>query len=335
MLEPPPLFDAAITAALRAHYGIAVAELNFLPIGNDAASFVYRARASDGTLHFVKLRAGAGFSAASLAIPRYLYEQGLPHILAPRLTLNQTLWVTLDDFALSVYPYIEGRRGGDIGLTVEQWRAFGALVKQIHSIQLPTQLTSPIPRETFIPSRRSVMTEVEAIIRARRLDDLFKHELAAFWIARHDEIRALVERVDALGHTLRQASAPFVLCHGDMHTYNVLVDHDNQFWLIDWDEIRHALIERDLMFFIGGISRDLIQPHEIASFLQGYGDALTDPRALTYYRYAWAVQDMAANADQVFFATDIGEETRRKAVRGFEQLFEPGQIVEIAMGSAG
>lgn len=334
MLEPANLSDAAIIVALRAHYGISVSELTFLPIGNDAASFVYLAHANDGTLHFVKLRSGAGFSAASLAIPHYLYEQGLPHILAPRLTLDQTLWVTLDNFALTVYPYIDGRRAGEVGLTAEQWRDFGTLVKRIHTIQLPTPLTALIPRELFVPSRRSVMTEVETIIKARSLDDPFKRELAEFWMARHNEIRTLVERADALGHALRQASAPFVVCHADLHTFNILIDHDNQFWLIDWDEVRLALKERDLMFLIGGISRDLIQPHETACFLEGYGDTEIDPRALTYYRYAWAVQDMAANADQVFFATDIGEETRDKAVRGFVQLFEPGQIVAIAMGSA-
>jgi hypothetical protein len=67
MLEPPKIADTTITSALREHYGIAVAALTFLPIGNDSASGSYRVEGADGAVYFLKTRSKRGFSAASVA----------------------------------------------------------------------------------------------------------------------------------------------------------------------------------------------------------------------------------------------------------------------------
>jgi spectinomycin phosphotransferase len=40
--EPPDLADDSIVGALQAGFGIRVAELAFLPVGNDAESWAYR-----------------------------------------------------------------------------------------------------------------------------------------------------------------------------------------------------------------------------------------------------------------------------------------------------
>lgn len=131
------------------------------------------------------------------------------------------------------------------------------------------------------------------------------------------------------GAPLRRASLPRVLCHADLHTWNVLLDDERQMWIVDWDETIEAPKERDLMFVVAGIGRDLVSPQQTACFLRGYGEAVIDARALAYYRCAWAVQDMGAYAEQVFFAPDLGEQGRRDALLAFVDLFAPGNIVAI------
>ncbi|HXF62609.1 MAG TPA: aminoglycoside phosphotransferase family protein [Caldilineaceae bacterium] len=341
MYEPPNLAGETIAGALFAHYAISADALTFLPLGNDSATAVYRVRASGGTEYFLKLRAGASFSAPSLLIPRYLQDQGLPHILAPLPTVAQALWVVVDDFALTLYPYIDGRIGAEVGLTEQQWRAFGALMRQVHAVRLPPALAQIVPRERFIPSRRNVIDELEAAIARQAFANAAERELAAFWQARRDVIRQVVDRADRLGERLRQAAAPLALCHADMHPWNVLLEADptgEQWWLVDWDETILALKERDLMFVVGSIGRDLVKPQETACFMQGYGDGEgatpIDLDALTYYRYAWAVQDIAAYGEEVFFLPDRSEDSRRKALQGLMSLFEPGNIVDLALSSA-
>ncbi len=330
MREPPNLADTTIAETMRAHYGISIVALTFLPLGNDSDTYVYRVEADDGAAYFLKIRNRLGFSPASLAVPRYLRDEGVPHILAPLQTTSRNPWVMVNDFALTLYPFIDGRIGGDVGMSEQQWIELGRTVKQIHMSQLPPDLEKVVPRETYVPPRRSVVTKLEGAINGELHSDPARRELAAFWNSRRDEIDRVVSRADALGRRLREKSAPLVLCHADLHTRNVLLEGDEQFWVIDWDETVLAPKERDLMFFVGGIMRELLQPHHTEYFFRGYGDTAIDPDALVYYRNAWAVQDIASDGERVFFLPELSDASRQDAVRMFKLLFEPGNIVSIA-----
>ena len=330
MREPPKLADATIIGALEANYGIPIRALSFLPIGADAASAGYRVQAIDGATYFLKVRARHGFSPRSLLVPRYLHDEGIRHILPPFPTTDRALWAPVNDFVLSLFPFVEGRRVADVGLSRQQWAELGSMVKQIHASQLPSDLTLSVPRESFHPTRREILTRLETAIGRHAYSDAVQGEWVEFWNSRREEIRALENRADGLARQLRRGSSPLVLCHADLHAWNILLDFDEHLWLVDWDETSLALKERDLMFVIGGIGRDLVSPHETASFLQGFGEVEIDLKALAYYRYAWAVQDMGAYAEQVFFSLSLGQESRRDALQGFVAMFEPGNIVDIA-----
>ncbi len=333
MREPPKLADTSIQTALQAHYGLFSTALAFLPIGNDSASFVYRVDTSDGKSYFLKVRTDGGFSASSLLIPRFFYEQDIPHIVAPLPTTTGTLWVRVNDFVMSLYLFLDARTATEAGLSPQHWRALGATLQQVHASHLPPDLQQIVRHETFIPWRRHVLTDLESVLTNHDVTDPMQRELSAFWQARQDDIRMLIDRADALADQVRQAALPQVLCHADLHTWNVLLDTAQHMWIVDWDEVILAPKERDLMFVIGGIGRDLVSSHETACFLQGYGDVAIDRRALAYYRYAWAVQEMGAYAEDVFFSPDLSEQARSKSVRAFIDLFAPGNIVAIAAAS--
>lgn len=330
MHDPPNLPEAGLLAALHEHYGIAVRELALLPGGADTASFVYRADDQAGQAHFVKLRTAARFSPRSLAVPHALAERGVPHLLAPRSTLAGAPWAELGAYVLTVYPLLEARMAADAGLSEAQWRMFGAAVRQIHESPLPPELRQILPVEQFAPWRRPLLDSLdEAVAQA----DEAARALVECWQARRDEIRALAARCDELATELRRAELPLALCHADMHNWNVLVGADSALWLVDWDETMLAPKERDLMFVIGGIGRGLVQPHETAAFLEGYGPTAIDARALTYYRYAWAVQDLAAYAEEALMTPDASPEARRAAAKSFVAQLAEGNIVDIARAS--
>ena len=65
-------------------------------------------------------------------------------------------------------------------------------------------------------------------------------------------IAALVDRADRMGRELAAEPFPRVLCHTDLHTWNVLVDAGRRLWIVDWDEAVLAPPGRDLMFVVGG-----------------------------------------------------------------------------------
>lgn len=330
MLEPPQIALAALRAAVCAEYGLDTAALDFLPLGADAAAWVFRLQTSDGAAYLLKLRRGP-VNQAGLLVPRCLTDQGVPHVLAPLATQSGQPWCAAEGFALMLYPFIAGRTGAEGGLNDEHWRAFGVTLRQVHAAVLPPAVAGHLARETFSPAGIDAIPALTARLAQGALADTAERELAACWQAHQAEIDA----VAGLARALAQPTPPseWVVCHADAHTWNVLVDEAGQIWLIDWDETLLAPRERDLMFVIGGISRKLVGPRETELCLAGYGPAAVDARLLAYYRAAWAVSDIAAFGRQIVFSPEASLAAKQAAVSTFKSLFEPGEIVDQALGA--
>lgn len=333
MLEPPALAEHDLAAALTTNYGLAVSAICFLPIGADTRAWAYRVE-SDGAAYFLKLRQGAPREAA-LAVPRFLRNALSLPVVAPLPARSGALWSRLDEYALAVYPFVEGRTATAAGLSDAQWVEFGAALRQVHGADLPPALAALLRRETFVPEWAAVAADVDTCIGDRDFPDPDQQALAVFWRAHRPEIQTVLARAEALGQRVRAAAPPLVLCHADAHTWNVLVDPEGRWWLVDWDEVVLAPKERDLMFVVDGIGANLVTPRQSELFLQGYGPTPIDPVALAFYRYAWAVGDIGAYGERVFLLPVTGPATRRAAVEGLIGLFAPGEIVSIALTSEG
>lgn len=334
MREPPAnLAEETLRACLRAQYGLAVTELTFLPLGHDAAAWVYRARAADERAYFLKVRLGVT-NEAGLAVPHYLHDRGIARVVAPLPTTTGALWTTAGGYALILYPFVAGVTGMERGMADRQWSDYGALLRRVHDTAVAPDLARLPRRDSFTPAGADLVRRLDDQIGTRTFDDPLARALARSWQARREEIRTLLARAEELGRRLARAAPPLVLCHADIHTNNVLLDADGQVWFVDWDETLLAPRERDLMFVVGGISRRLVGPAEEAHFFQGYGATTIDPLALAYYRYAWAVSDIGAYGEEVLFRPDLGPDSRRAAADLFKVLFQPGEIVELAFASS-
>jgi spectinomycin phosphotransferase len=333
MREPPAnLPNDTLCACLRARYELIPTELTFLPLGHDASAWVYRVRAADGGVYFLKVRLSVT-NEAGLAVPRYLQDHGVARVIAPLPTATGALWATAGDYALMLYPFVAGVTGMERGLADQQWIDYGALLRQVHDTAVTPELARIIRRDTFTPNGADLLRRLDAHIDARRFDDPAAQALATFWQARRTEIRLLLDRAEDLGRRLAATRPALVLCHADIHTNNVLVAADDRVWFVDWDDTLLAPRERDLMFVIGGISSRLVGLREEALFFQGYGAITVNPLALAYYRYARAVSDLGYEGEQGFFRPDLGLDTRREAVDRVRRLFEPGYLVALAFAS--
>ena len=329
MRDRPDLVDDIIVATVRASYTIALDGLTFLPIGNDSATWVFRARAANGVDYFLKLRKGSA-NPASFHVPRYLHNHGVTCVIAALPTVTGGLWVKVDEFTLALYPFIDGATGTDTGMTEHHWVAYGATLRRIHDITSPPEITRNMRHEAFIPDPGGVIRRLDAQIADNEFAEPWERELAAFWRDRRAEIVSLIDRAEFLGQRLRTSNPPLVLCHADIHTSNILIDTADQLWIVDWDETVLAPKECDLMFIAGGIGGNIVGPREQAWAFTGYGPTCVDPLALAYYRHVRAVEDIGSSAERVFLMPERGEETRSAAVREVMSYFRPGQIVELA-----
>jgi spectinomycin phosphotransferase len=327
VLEKPPIEDEKIVACLKNTYGITVTEIEFLPIGHDSYAGVYRVQAN-GQVYFLKVKSDV-VNILSVMLPRYLKEHGFEQIVAPLPTITHELWGKVNDFTLLLYPFIEGQSGMRVGLSDPQWIEFGAILKRLHSTQLPRGLLSRIPKEGFIPSPRwsAVVKQLQATVQTQTYDHLVEKELAAFWREKHQEIGAIMDRAEELGRVLQRKSLDFVLCHADIHTNNLLIDTQGKLFVVDWDQPILAPKECDLLFVtVGAFVSD--ERHE-ELFFQGYGKVDIDPLVMTYYQYTRAVEDLGSFGEQVFLMAST-DESKRDALRWVKVMFGPGNTVESA-----
>jgi spectinomycin phosphotransferase len=327
MLEKPNLADAIIITCLQEHYGFHITKLEFLPIGYDATAWVYRVAATAAT-YFLKVKKGA-LQASSLTIPHFLRDSGITQIVAPLANIHDALWTNIGEFNLILYPFIEGEVGMSIGLSDNQWREFGTVLKRIHATTLTPELVQQIHKEDFAPLRSDIVREMDAHIVNNTFDNPYQAEFAMLWQEKRAEILKIVARCDELAAMLKGQSLDFVLCHSDIHTANILVDAAGNLHIVDWDEVRLAPKERDLMFVLdGGHTEPKLDSEKW--FFEGYGQVSINPVAFAYYRYEWVVQEFADFAQRVYMLDDMGDETRADSVRGFKQLFDAGDVIDVA-----
>jgi spectinomycin phosphotransferase len=331
MLDRPNLPDDPISACLHDRYGLPVVAIEFLPIGNDTNSWVYRVSAEDGQAYFAKVRRGPVYL-PSLAVPRYLKDQGLEPVVAPLPARTLELWQRVGEFVLFLYPFIDGRTGMAAGLSKGQWIELGTVLKRIHSPTVAAELAGQVDRETFVPKFSGVVAEVQALLDAGQLERPVEKELAAFWKHKQAAIHRLVQRAEELGRRLQDTTLEFVLCHTDFHTNNVMLDRENRMWIVDWEAPLLAPKERDLKFVIGTALGESMEPR-VKLFFQGYGTTKIDPVALAYYWYEWALQDIGEYGERVYLMPGLGDADKAKALRRFQGLFEPGNTVEAAFAS--
>lgn len=336
MLERPNLPDEAIRRCLQANYGIAAAAITFLPIGYDATASVFRVDAADGQRFFLKTK-NVPVAAAPLAVPHFLRQNGVDAVVAPLTTRTDTLSAPLGDgFTAILYPFIDGRMGMDGGLSPSQWTTLGRTLRQIHDAGLSSQLAAHMRREHFVPLKGALAWSLHEEVASAVYADPIRADLAEFWRERRAEIEGILRRAEALGRMAEARQPRIVLCHADIHIFNVLVDPAGDLHIVDWDETILAPKERDLMFLVDGAQPEesALDPNE-AAFRQGYGPVEIDPVILAFYRYEWVVQEIAEFGKQVLRSEDGGEITRQDGLRHFRALFDPGDVVETAYRADG
>jgi spectinomycin phosphotransferase len=336
MIIKSPLLDEIIIAGIHEGYGLTVSELEFLPIGNDPDAWVYKVHTPGGSAYFLKVRRG-DLNQPSLSIPRWLRNRGIEQIIAPLPTRSQQLSQPVEvGFHLILYPFIDGDSGMNVGLTDAQWHEFGTLLKNIHATPITPELQS-VRREKFDPNADNLffwfsqIGTVQAGILHRDGTTPAEHEMTLFWREKHAEIGRILARTEALAAELRAQNLPLALCHADIHTANVMVATDGRLFIIDWDGIMIAPVERDLMFILEDkpAGKPTGTDHR-KHFFSGYGATDLNRTALAYYRYEWVVQEIADYAVRVFLMGNTTEWLRYDALRQFRQLFDPGDVVEAA-----
>lgn len=332
MLEKPELKDEQIIRCLRDDYGVSAEEISFLPLGADLNTAVYRVVTSDGTDYFLKLRSG-DFNEASVSVPKYLGDLGMKQVIPPLITRSEQLWADLPPYRAILCPFVEGHDGFEGKMSPEQWTGFGAALKKFHTTEFPKEITRELLREGFSPRWRVTVKAFLRRIEAEKFAEPVAAQMAVFLKSKSRETLELVHRSERLAQLLQKQPLDFILCHADIHGWNLLIDNDGALYMVDWDTLIFAPKERDLMFIGGAMGYSGYEPREEeALFYQGYGETDIDQIAIAYYRYERIVEDIAVYCEQIFMSNEGGED-RNQALDYLQSNFLPDGTIARAYRS--
>jgi spectinomycin phosphotransferase len=332
MLEKPDLKDEVIIDCLHREYGIKGNALSFLPLGADQKSAVYRVAANLKRVYFAKLRSGE-FDESAVTVPKYLYDLGIQQIIPPLATQSGRLWACLPPYKVILYPYVDGRNGFERKLSITQWKEFGAALKRFHAADIPQEITHNITREKFSTGwHDSVKRILERVCKNTYVEPVAS-ETAAFMKAKSGQTLKIVARAEALARPLQKNPPEFILCHADIHGWNLLIDNDGALYMVDWDTLIFAPKERDLMFIGGGLGDSGYTPQEEeALFYKGYGQTDINSTAIAYYRYERIIEDLAVYCEPLLLS-DEGGEDRKQSLVNLKSNYLPCGTIERAFQS--
>jgi spectinomycin phosphotransferase len=332
MFETPEFRDEQIINCLLDEYGLRVEEISLLPLGADTGTSVYRVATSDGTLYFLKLRKRE-FNEASVAVPNFLSELGVQQIIPSLPTRRGQFWANLNSCKVILYPFVKGQPGLDMKMSGQQWFEFGAALKRFHTADFPAPITRGIQKDDFSPRWRDTVKMFLARTEKETFREPVAMELADVLRSRHDELLEIIKRTEQLAQMLREQPLEFILCHSDIHGYNLFIDQHGALYIVDWDGLTFAPKERDLMFIGGGHGDSGYTPEEEEfMFFQGYGQTDINQIGITYYRYERIIMDIVDDCD-IIFQSDEGEETRKDVLEDAKNKFLPDSYIEIAYRS--
>jgi spectinomycin phosphotransferase len=322
-----------LRSCLQEHYGLRPISLEFLPLGLDTRSGVYRFMSEHYAHYLLKVRSGP-FYEPSCLVPRYLSDQGISSVVAPVLTNSHKLWARFENWTVTVYPFLDGDTSWT-GMTNEHWRELGAIFKRIHKVPPPPHSFQSLRKETFDPTEyaRWVRVFESQHIYGHRDCDVSRRALRSSWMAHQTTIRTVVISLENLAQALQRRSGLYILCHADLHPANLIRDRAGQVFVIDWDEVMLAPKERDFIY-VRGLPADGSEGQETIPFFQGYGQTEIDWIALAYYRWERVVQDLIECARDVFLRDDLGEETKADAAQLFDTIVAGGTDIQAAYAAS-
>ena len=332
MPERPALRDEQIIDCLRDEYGLDVERISSLALGADVDSSVYRVITKKGKDYFLKSRKG-NFNEASVIIPSYLSAAGIKQVIPPLRTQKDGLWANIDPFKVILYPFVEGQAALDIKMSRGQWVEFGTALKRFHTTEFPPAMTRSIPRDDFSSRWRDKVNMHLDRLEGQVFREPLQVAAADFLRSKRSETLEIAKRAEQLARMVQDELPEFVLCHSDIHGYNLLIDNHGALYIVDWDGLIFAPRERDLMFIGGGHGHSGYPPREEeAMFYQGYGETKINQIALVYYRYERIVMDLVDDCD-IIFLSEEAEEVQTGALEDLNNKFSPDSYIEIAYRS--
>ncbi len=207
-----------------------------------------------------------------------------------------------------LYEYIEGETIGDQDLTDDQVRQLSKMITELHSFGKDIPVETAAIKEDF---------EVPFLQMLRQLLQKGRNDFPSdVWELIHSSIpqlNNLIHTVEEHSLYLKNANLRMALCHTDLHYWN-LMQSGNQLMLIDWEGLKLAPVEADLMF--------LVDKPYFNEFIKIYQEThqnfSINTEAMTFYKGKRRLEDIWEFMEQLLYDNQ-GEQERIVTMNYFQE----------------
>lgn len=232
---------------LKDFYGLEHAEV--LPQQGGWAALAYKVRIDKQT-YFLKV-----YEKSRVSTPKWtaLIDDYVPVLLwledhsslrgkipLPILTQYGCYQCEDDEGIYLLYEYIVGDTIADHELTKDQVRQLAEIVAELHRYGEEIPMVTSAMKESY---------DVPFIVSLRSILDMdIPFDIKEVMFHYTDRLKGLMDEVGSLSEQLKVRNLRMVLCHTDIHGWNLMSD-GRQLKLIDWEGLKQAPVEADMMFF--------------------------------------------------------------------------------------
>lgn len=292
----PDFTEESLLPAIRQAYGLEVDKLAFLQRG--WGGDCYLAETPAGDRFFLKLHdpgPQSAFAASSrrfyLPLMDQLHSRGiLPHIPHPLHTRSGNLSLAIDSRELVITQFIEGAVVGFGELPDALVARLAHLVATLHASLPQLALDHPFIEGFEIAFEPTLVAHLGALGAVMPVESPGVRQLRATLLPRQWEIYRALDCLKSYQAYARAAHPDRVICHTDLHGGNLMIDHFDNLYLLDWENAMIAPREHDMIFFEGESSSwEVFWP----VYQRYFPQVEIDPQILEFYYHRRGLEDIA------------------------------------------
>ncbi|MFB0840708.1 phosphotransferase [Paenibacillus oleatilyticus] len=229
-----------------------------------------------------------------------MQHSGLKGRLPVPVLTNSGAYKCEDDEGIYLlYEYIEGETVGEKALTAGQIAELSNMIAELHlygeEIPVETKALKEDFTVPFLPQLRNTLDQ--------EVHDELPSDIRELIIPHLDQINGLTDTVEKLSAELKNRNLRMALCHTDVHPWN-LMQTDRQLMLIDWEGLKLAPVEADLMFLVDEPYYDDF----VHIYRKVHNDFAINPDVLQFYRYRRKLEDIWEFVEQLLFDRQEAQE---------------------------
>lgn len=289
MLTEPNIEKDLILKELEKNFDLKEVNLTYIPAGE--ASWCYKVE-TEKEIYFLKIYINLENHKTRFNLTYNLFSKtGIKNITHPLKNKEGNLVFPISNNYAALFNFIDGFNASEKPLTDKEKFALGVLLGKIHK---STSIIKDFDlKEDFeYKNINRLLANIKSSTALSKTETGFKKQTAELLLKYQDKIFDRIKKLTNLGEELRNKNLDFVICHGEPHIWNTMVDKNGQVFLIDWDDSLLAPKEKDL-----NMIKD--DPKKLEGYKSVTGNMEINQEVVRYYNWEWNISEIDAWSNQI------------------------------------